>query len=56
MVPVGEGIGETNGDWLQERGGRGLDGRAAKELLPSSTIREVKNSLISVDGKRIIHL
>ncbi len=55
MVPVGDGIGDTKGD---VRGRSALRGRAG--LLISwggrSSTRDVKASLICVEGKRMMHL
>ncbi len=55
MVPVGEGMGETKGE---VRGRSARKGRAGLRIIGGgmSSIREVKASLIWVEGKRIMHL
>lgn len=58
IVPVGEGKGVTNGERSNLAGGSGLGGLATAEEEDAimSSSREVNESLICVDGNRIIHL
>ena len=60
MVPVGEGMGDTNGEvsWASILSG-GMVGCSEEEEscgAPKSSSREVKASLICVDGNLIIQL
>lgn len=58
MVPVGEGMGDTNGDTrvVSTLRGVGTAVGGAGWVGPRSSRREVKASLICVEGKRMIHL
>ena len=56
IVPVGEGRGVTKGEWSNFASGRGLGGLMTEEVAVMSSSREVKDTLICVEGNRIIHL
>ncbi len=62
MVPVGDGMGETNGERAGELCWPAVSIRLGRAGLciggggPRSSRRDVNATLMSVDGKRMIHL